>query len=213
MGGNMWQKHIYQNCWKVNCEWSHSAKYIYRCQSKNGFCWKKKWLAESQWIFNKAICRVETIEIGLEWFPLISYSPEYMKAVHLPRTEIDHQTTAEERDVFTWECVREGRSDSFPPPNTAMSHCWPVLQSSLFYFSPLSFCILGYLFFHDTWSWFCSFPSQSVMSSLLREEMQRVLFRPGKQRLVEFIEIKEPAQGRHFLCVSGKWLFLWLINI
>ncbi|XP_051239929.1 exocyst complex component 1-like [Dicentrarchus labrax] len=40
------------------------------------------------------------------------------------------------------------------------------------------------------------------MSSLLREEMQRVLFRPEKQRLVEFIEIEEPAQGRHFLCVS-----------
>ncbi|XP_034044178.1 exocyst complex component 1-like [Thalassophryne amazonica] len=40
------------------------------------------------------------------------------------------------------------------------------------------------------------------MSSLLREEMQRVLFRPEKQRLVEFIEIEEPPQGRHFLCVS-----------
>nr|XP_057939443.1 exocyst complex component 1-like [Doryrhamphus excisus] len=40
------------------------------------------------------------------------------------------------------------------------------------------------------------------MSSLLREEMQRVLFRPAKQRLVEFIEIEEPALGRHFLCVS-----------
>ncbi|KAJ0033042.1 hypothetical protein NQD34_000149 [Periophthalmus magnuspinnatus] len=40
------------------------------------------------------------------------------------------------------------------------------------------------------------------MSSLLREEMQRVLFRPAKQRLVEFIEIEEPPQGRHFLCVS-----------
>ncbi|XP_044197815.1 exocyst complex component 1-like [Thunnus albacares] len=40
------------------------------------------------------------------------------------------------------------------------------------------------------------------MSSLLREEMQRVLFRPAKQRLVEFIEIEEPQQGRHFLCVS-----------
>ncbi|XP_053182573.1 exocyst complex component 1-like [Scomber japonicus] len=40
------------------------------------------------------------------------------------------------------------------------------------------------------------------MSSLLREEMQRVLFRPAKQRLVEFIEIEEPLQGRHFLCVS-----------
>ncbi|XP_035493072.1 exocyst complex component 1-like isoform X2 [Scophthalmus maximus] len=40
------------------------------------------------------------------------------------------------------------------------------------------------------------------MSSLLREEMQRVLFRPAKQRLVEFIEIEEPTQGRHFLCVA-----------
>ncbi|KAM3865066.1 exocyst complex component 1-like [Diretmus argenteus] len=40
------------------------------------------------------------------------------------------------------------------------------------------------------------------MSSLLKEEMQRVLFRPEGQRLVEFIEIEEPPQGRHFLCVS-----------
>ncbi|XP_068177342.1 exocyst complex component 1-like isoform X2 [Antennarius striatus] len=40
------------------------------------------------------------------------------------------------------------------------------------------------------------------MSSLLREEMQRVLFRPGKQRLAEFIEIEEPSDGRYFLCVS-----------
>nr|XP_015809712.2 exocyst complex component 1-like isoform X2 [Nothobranchius furzeri] len=40
------------------------------------------------------------------------------------------------------------------------------------------------------------------MSSLLREEMQRVLFRPAKHRLVEFIEIEEPTLGRHFLCVS-----------
>ncbi|KAF6738004.1 Exocyst complex component 1 [Oryzias melastigma] len=43
------------------------------------------------------------------------------------------------------------------------------------------------------------------MSSLLREEMQRVLFRPEKHRLVEFIEIEELSRGRHFLCVSvGK---------
>ncbi|XP_017281210.1 exocyst complex component 1-like [Kryptolebias marmoratus] len=40
------------------------------------------------------------------------------------------------------------------------------------------------------------------MSSLLREEMQRVLFRPAKHRLVEFIEIEEASPGRHFLCVS-----------
>ncbi|XP_029001627.1 exocyst complex component 1-like isoform X1 [Betta splendens] len=43
---------------------------------------------------------------------------------------------------------------------------------------------------------------EAAMSSLLREEMQRVLFRPAKERLVEFIEIEEPSQGRHFLCVS-----------
>ncbi|XP_066507222.1 exocyst complex component 1-like [Hoplias malabaricus] len=40
------------------------------------------------------------------------------------------------------------------------------------------------------------------MSSLLKEEMQRVLFRPEKHRLVEFIEIEEEKRGRHFLCVS-----------
>ncbi|XP_067261480.1 exocyst complex component 1-like isoform X2 [Chanodichthys erythropterus] len=40
------------------------------------------------------------------------------------------------------------------------------------------------------------------MSSLLREEMDRVLFRPERQKLVEFIEIEELQQGRHFLCVS-----------
>ncbi|XP_076026486.1 exocyst complex component 1-like [Genypterus blacodes] len=41
------------------------------------------------------------------------------------------------------------------------------------------------------------------MSSLLKEEMQRVLFRPSKQRLVEFIEIEEPEEGRHFFCVAA----------
>ncbi|KAG7454121.1 hypothetical protein MATL_G00263700 [Megalops atlanticus] len=40
------------------------------------------------------------------------------------------------------------------------------------------------------------------MSSLLKEEMQRSLFRPEGQHLEEFIEIIEPAEGRHFLCVS-----------
>ncbi|TRY66245.1 hypothetical protein DNTS_006731, partial [Danionella cerebrum] len=40
------------------------------------------------------------------------------------------------------------------------------------------------------------------MSSLLREEMDRVLFRPEGQTLAEFIEIEEQQQGRHFLCVS-----------
>ncbi|CAL8287458.1 unnamed protein product [Arctogadus glacialis] len=40
------------------------------------------------------------------------------------------------------------------------------------------------------------------MSSLLKEELERVLFRPEEQRLVEFIEIEEPAPGRHFFCVG-----------
>ncbi|XP_022068593.1 exocyst complex component 1-like [Acanthochromis polyacanthus] len=53
------------------------------------------------------------------------------------------------------------------------------------------------------------------MSSLLKEEMQRVLFRPAKQRLVEFIEIEEPTHGRHFLCVSvekGKVVQLSIVQ-
>ncbi|KAM7008890.1 exocyst complex component 1-like [Tautogolabrus adspersus] len=53
------------------------------------------------------------------------------------------------------------------------------------------------------------------MSSLLKEEMQRVLFRPSKQRLVEFIEIEEPSHGRHFLCVSvskGKVVQLSIVR-
>ncbi|XP_061585521.1 exocyst complex component 1-like [Cololabis saira] len=53
------------------------------------------------------------------------------------------------------------------------------------------------------------------MSSLLREEMQRVVFHPAKQTLVEFIEIEEPARGRHFLCVSvgqGKVVQLCVVQ-
>ncbi|XP_051558205.1 exocyst complex component 1-like [Myxocyprinus asiaticus] len=42
------------------------------------------------------------------------------------------------------------------------------------------------------------------MSSLLREEMDRVLFRPVGQKLEEFIEIEEEKQGRHFICISTK---------
>lgn len=56
-------------------------------------------------------------------------------------------------------------------------------------------------------------PLSPVMSSLLREEMQRVLFRPAKERLVEFIEIEEPSNGRHFFCASGKQLDCWLRNM
>lgn len=51
------------------------------------------------------------------------------------------------------------------------------------------------------------------MSSLLREEMDRVLFRPEGQKLVEFIEIEEQHQGRHFLCVSSKKIHLILCII
>lgn len=140
-----------------------------------------------------------------------------MKAVHLPRTEIDHQTTVEKGNVLTWECVREGRRDSCPPSQHchvfADQYCSPhCFISPLFIFASLDISFFHNIFFGFLF-WVCSFPTRSVMSSLLREEMQRVLFRPGKQRLVEFIEIKEPAQGRHFLCVAGKWLFLCLICI
>lgn len=105
--------------------------------------------------------------------------------------------------------VCEGGKEWLLPPS---QHCHVSLLTSTAVLIVL-FLSSFFLLFWISWSWFCFFPSQSVMSSLLREEMQRVLFRPGKQRLVEFIEIKEAAQGRHFLCVSGKWLFLWLINI
>ncbi|MBN3296008.1 exocyst complex component 1-like [Amia ocellicauda] len=40
------------------------------------------------------------------------------------------------------------------------------------------------------------------MSSLLKEEMQKRLFRPEGQRLNEFIEIVYSTKGRYFLCVS-----------
>ncbi|XP_015200957.1 exocyst complex component 1-like [Lepisosteus oculatus] len=53
------------------------------------------------------------------------------------------------------------------------------------------------------------------MSSLLKEEMQKRLFRPEGQRLDEFIEIVYSAQGRHFLCVSvtkGKDVLISLVK-
>ncbi|KAL2083004.1 hypothetical protein ACEWY4_020777 [Coilia grayii] len=40
------------------------------------------------------------------------------------------------------------------------------------------------------------------MSSLLKEEMQNMLFLPEGEKLKNFIEIEEPTQCRHFLCVS-----------
>lgn len=108
-----------------------------------------------------------------------------------------------------WVCV-EDRSDfrgdiansllpSLPPTHhchfSLLINATVLIVVLLLFYRPFS---------HNTWFWFCSFFSHSGMSSLLREEMQRVLFRPGKQRLVEFIEIEEPSQGRHFLCVAGK---------
>ncbi|XP_063048226.1 exocyst complex component 1-like [Engraulis encrasicolus] len=44
--------------------------------------------------------------------------------------------------------------------------------------------------------------SYREMSSLLREDMQKRLFWPEGQTLKNFIEIEEPTQCRHFLCVS-----------
>lgn len=98
----------------------------------------------------------------------------------------------------------------------------PSDQRKHLHFPPNLWQILGFpshdqhLIFHFTFfflRYFGDFAFHSIMSSLLREEMQRVLFQPEKHRLVEFIEIEEPSPGRHFLCVSGKLLFyvlFWL---
>lgn len=115
---------------------------------------------------------------------------------------------------YVWVCV-EDRTDfrgdianSLPPSLSPIHHCHFSLLINAIVLIVLFLTSFSAAFYHpfshNTWFWFCSFFSHSVMSSLLREEMQRVLFRPGKQRLVEFIEIEEPSQGRHFLCVAGK---------
>lgn len=125
--------------------------------------------------------------------------------------------------IFTRSDQRGSIATSLP--TAARFHCRPVSRPSSS-FSLLDFLISCHSFlfacslhlwpFLFLWGfslttqlWFFLFFLSPVMSSLLREEMQRILFRPAKQRLVEFIEIEEPPHGRHFLCVSGIQFSYW----
>lgn len=42
------------------------------------------------------------------------------------------------------------------------------------------------------------------MSSLVKEDLEKKLFKPLAQNLCEFIEIEFSVQDRYYLCVSGK---------
>lgn len=42
------------------------------------------------------------------------------------------------------------------------------------------------------------------MSSLVKEDLEKKLFKPLSQNLYEFIEIEFSDQDRYYLCVSGK---------
>lgn len=46
------------------------------------------------------------------------------------------------------------------------------------------------------------------MSSLVKEDLEKKLFKPLAQNLCEFIEIEFSVQDRYYLCVSGKPHFL-----
>lgn len=46
------------------------------------------------------------------------------------------------------------------------------------------------------------------MSSLVKEDLEKKLFKPLAQNLCEFIEIEFSVQDRYYLCVSGKQRFL-----
>ena len=46
------------------------------------------------------------------------------------------------------------------------------------------------------------------MSSLVKEDLQKRLFKPLAQKLCEFIEIEVSVQDRYYLCVSGEHHFL-----
>ena len=46
------------------------------------------------------------------------------------------------------------------------------------------------------------------MSSLVKEDLEKKLFKPLAQNLCEFIEIEVSVQDRYFLCVSGEQHFL-----
>lgn len=46
------------------------------------------------------------------------------------------------------------------------------------------------------------------MSSLVKEDLEKRLFKPLAQNLCEFIEIEVSVQDRYYLCVSGEQHFL-----
>ena len=46
------------------------------------------------------------------------------------------------------------------------------------------------------------------MSSLVKEDLEKKLFKPLSQNLYEFIEIEFSVQDRYYLCVSGNLFFL-----
>lgn len=46
------------------------------------------------------------------------------------------------------------------------------------------------------------------MSSLVKEDLEKKLFKPLSQNLYEFIQIELSVQDRYYLCVSGNMFFL-----
>lgn len=52
------------------------------------------------------------------------------------------------------------------------------------------------------------------MSSLVKEDLEKKLFKPLSQNLYEFIEIEFSVQDRYYLCVSGNLFFLlYFLNV
>nr|KAF6386669.1 exocyst complex component 1 like [Myotis myotis] len=45
------------------------------------------------------------------------------------------------------------------------------------------------------------------MSSLVKEDLEKKLFKPLSQNLYEFIQIELSVQDRYYLCVSGQSIF------
>lgn len=46
------------------------------------------------------------------------------------------------------------------------------------------------------------------MSSLVKEDSEKKLFKPLSQNLYELVEIEFSVQDRYYLCVSGNLFFL-----
>lgn len=46
------------------------------------------------------------------------------------------------------------------------------------------------------------------MSSLVKEDLEKKLFKPLSQNLYEFIQIELSVHDRYYLCVSGNVFFL-----